>query len=473
MNIQRKDLGQRRSEAPSVQDYLDREKRQVPTYLRDNAYTYQGSEDLPAERWYSREFYDSEIKHVWPRTWQLVCVEEELAQPGDYVVYDIVHWSFIVVRRSDGTLGAYYNSCMHRATRLCDAAAGHATEFRCPFHGWVHSIDGYVSEITCEWDFDHLDEQARQMPRAQVDTWQGLVFINMDPAAPSLREYIGNLDDAFARYPLTSKRKSAHVQKPLPCNWKIALEQFIEAYHVIATHPEGLPYIGDANAQYNIWPDNDHVSRMHTLHSVASPHVGDRYSEQEKLDIITDISDKAGTQKRRIVLPEGMSTREFLAEERRRLLKEEYGLDCSELTDAEMLDTIHYFIFPNIVVWTAYGSPIIYRFRPHMDDPRRSVMDVMFMTPFDTSKPRPPSAEIDYLSAESSWTEAKSLGRMGWVFDQDTSNAPLVQAGVMASGKRAVSLGNYQEARIRHFHHTLDKYINNEPLNLGGPNPRS
>jgi len=455
-------LGEARSEAPSVQDYLDRETREVPAYLRDNPYTYLGSEDLSTKRWYDRDFFESEMKKMWPRVWQMACVEEEVEEPGDYVVYEIGDWSFIIVRGSDGELRAFYNSCLHRATKLCDSESGHTDSFRCPFHGWVHSIDGKVTEIPCEWDFGHITENKRQMPQVRVDTWQGLVFINMDDNAPDLGDYIGDLSAAFERYPMRSKYKAAHAQKPIPCNWKIVMEQFIESYHVIATHPEGLPYIGDANAQYNIWPGRDHISRMHTLHSVSSPHVEGQYNQQQMIDIITSVSDKAGTGEKKVTLPEGMTTRQFLAEERRKLMKEQASLDCSEFTDAEMVDTIHYLIFPNIVVWTAFGSPIIYRFRPDGNDPERSLMDIIFMVPFDTSKPRPPHADIDHLSMEDSWCEAKALGRLGWVFDQDVSNAPLVQAGVKASGKRAVSLANYQEIRIRHLHKTLDKYLNDE-----------
>jgi len=296
------------------------------------------------------------------------------------------------------------------------------------------------------------------MPEARADVWQGLVFITMDPEAPSLSDYIGDLEPAFERYPLTGKYKAAHVQKVVPGNWKIGLEQFIEAYHLLATHPEALPYVSDANGQYNIWPDNPHVSRMHTLHSVSSPHVGNRYSQQEMMDAITSISDKAGGAER-LIVPQGVTTREILATQRRKMLTD-LGLDVENLTDAEMIDTIHYYIFPNIVVWTAYGSPIVYRFRPNGADHESHLMDVVFLSPYDRRKARPSPAATTRLRIDQSWTGAPELGRLGWVFDQDVGNAPLVLAGMKASGKRTVSLAVYQEARIRHYHATLDRYLN-------------
>lgn len=450
-------LGQERSPTDGVQEYLDRETRPVPDYLRDDSYVYLGSQDLPVERWISRAFHEQEKSKMWSRVWQMACVADEIAQPGDYVTYDIGDHSFIVVRQDDGSIKALYNSCLHRATKLA-TGSGNVTMFQCPYHGWMHSRAGRVTGIPCQWDFAHIGEQQRKMPEARVDVWQNLVFLTIDPHAPSLADYIGDLDSAFERYPLSTKYKSAHVSKIIKANWKIGLEQFIESYHVLATHPEGLPYIGDANAQYNIWPDKPHISRMHTLHSVSSPHVGDKYSQQEMMDIITSISDKAGKGNGRIEVPEGQTTRQILGQQRRQMLID-LGLDVEHLTDAEMIDTIHYFIFPNIVVWTAYGSPIIYRFRPNGDDHETHIMEILFLSPYDHRKPKPDPLPIVHLDSETSWSEAPALGRLGWVFDQDVANAPLVQAGLKASGKKAVSFANYQEIRIRHFHATLDTYL--------------
>jgi phenylpropionate dioxygenase-like ring-hydroxylating dioxygenase large terminal subunit len=446
-------IGEARSPGEGVQDYLDRETRPVPDYLRDNSYVYLGSQDLPVERWIGREFHQQEMSKMWPRVWQMACLSDDIPQSGDFVVYDIGDHSFIVVRQDDGSVKALYNSCLHRATKLA-SGQGNAAVFKCPYHGWVHSKAGRVTGIQCQWDFAHIGEAERKMPEARVDIWQSLVFLTLDPHAPSLADYIGDLDAAFERYPLASKYKSAHVSKIINANWKVGLEQFIESYHVLATHPEGLPYIGDANAQYNIWPDKPHVSRMHTLHSVSSPHVAGRYNQQEMMDVITAISDKAGTGER-IIVPEGSTTRQVLGQQRRQMLTD-LGLDVEHLTDAEMIDTIHYFIFPNIVVWTAYGSPIIYRFRPNGDDHETHVMEIIFLSPYDQRLPKPEPLPIVHLDDRQSWSEAPVLGKLGWVFDQDVANAPLV---LKASGKRAVSFANYQEIRLRHFHATLDTYL--------------
>src|SRR3546814_7711961 len=135
-----------RSPGEGVQDYLDRETRPVPDYLRDDSYSYMGSQDLPVERWISREFHDKEMSKLWPRVWQMACLADDIPETGDYVTYDIGDHSFIVIRQDDGSVKALYNSCLHRATRLA-SGDGNAASFRCPYHGWVHSRAGRVTGI--------------------------------------------------------------------------------------------------------------------------------------------------------------------------------------------------------------------------------------------------------------------------------------------------------------------------------------
>ena len=73
--------------------------------------------------------------------------------------------------------------------------------------------------------------------------------------------------------------------------------------------------------------------------------------------------------------------------------------------------------------------------------------------------PRVYHAKVHRIPADQPWTSAPQLGGLGAIFEQDTSNLARVQRGLRGSAKRTVTLGEYQEARIRHFHETLDKYL--------------
>ena len=100
-------------------------------------------------------------------------------------------------------------------------------------------VDGSLSSIPCAWDFPQVEDPADWgLREVQVATWGGFVFINPDPAAPTLTSHVGELTDHFARWPLEDRFVQVHVAKVIRCNWKVAQEAFMEAMHVVATHPQ-------------------------------------------------------------------------------------------------------------------------------------------------------------------------------------------------------------------------------------------
>ena len=91
------------------------------------------------------------------------------------------------------------------------------------------------------WDFPHVQADKFGLPEVRVGVWAGFVFINLDPKAPSLEDYVGDLakhNAAFA-YPWEKRYKAVHGAKVIPCNWKIGMEAFLESYHVAMTHGTG------------------------------------------------------------------------------------------------------------------------------------------------------------------------------------------------------------------------------------------
>lgn len=238
--------GQARSSGPTVQSLLANDSREVPAPLREESYEYLGSEDIDKDRYITEEFHHREVEKLWKRVWQVACREEDIPEPGDYVVYDLADMSLIVVRRPGGEIAAYHNACLHRGTRLCDNA-GQTQQLRCPFHGMTWNLEGELTVLPCQWDFPHIDEKKFGLPQAQTGVWGGFVFINPDPEATSLANYIGDLEKHFEPYGLQDRFKAIHVAKVIDCNWKVGMEAFLESYHVIATHPQLLEYLGDAN----------------------------------------------------------------------------------------------------------------------------------------------------------------------------------------------------------------------------------
>jgi phenylpropionate dioxygenase-like ring-hydroxylating dioxygenase large terminal subunit len=435
---------------PSYGEYLERDSVGAPDLLREECWEPVGVQPYAAERWYSQEFADREAARMWTRVWQMVCRVEDIPEVGDALPYDIVGKSFVIVRSAPDRIRAFYNSCLHRGRKLL-LAPGHVEQLRCPFHGFSWNLDGCAKSVPCRWDFPQLGDAELTLPEARVETWGGFVFINMDPQAPGLAEYLGVLPQHFARWNFARRWKSAHVGKVIACNWKVAQEAFMESYHVIATHPQILEFCADANARYDIL--GPHVNRNLTAFGAPSPHVQGRAGDTafQGMAGLWGRADAGGR-------PNG-EARAALGRMARDSFQRAFGGDWSQVSDAEVVDALVYNVFPNFAPWGGFAPNIVYRWRPVGRDPNSCLMEVMILKPVRDGEPVPRGVPFHLLGPDEPWSAAKELPILGPVIDQDMENMPHVQTGLQASGTGTVHLSRYQESRIRHFHQTLDRYL--------------
>lgn len=200
---------------------------------------------IPAHIYNDEEIFEQEKSKLFSRAWIFVGHESEIPQPGDYVVRHVLDDSFIVVRDEKGEIRAHFNMCLHRGMQVCRAEVGNASHFRCPYHGWSYRNDGRIMGLPFheeayggEAGFNR--KGARLLPAPNLDTYNGLIFISMDPHAPSLREYIG--DFAFyLDYYTGQSTGGIELRGPqrwrVKANWKIGAENFAgDMYHTPQTH---------------------------------------------------------------------------------------------------------------------------------------------------------------------------------------------------------------------------------------------
>ena len=440
---------------PSVQDVFASDRRPPPDILRfESPAENLGTVDIDASRYISDDWHAMEMEKVWRKVWQMACRVEDVPKIGDYIIYEIGDESVIVVRSDEHTIRGYINSCLHRGT-LLRTQNGRAREFKCPFHGFAWDLDGSLSHVPSEWDFEHVDKANFCLPEVRIDTWGGFVFLNFDRECGPLSDFLEVLPEHFASFGLEDRWKAAHVRKIMPCNWKLALEAFLESFHIPVAHPQTTGYVAWDTTQYDVFAGSDHVNRMLTIEGVAATSAGDVSLDETIRQIQRDLPFHRGASNQ-----SGVSPREVLAEHAREKMTKSSRRDLTALSNAEVLDVIQYFLFPNMVPWGGQGVPICYRFLPYENDPEKSVMEIMllFSKAEDGSHPTPPPP-IE-LGIEDQWQDAPVLGSAGYVADQDTENLRRIQRGLRASHKPGITLANYQESRIRHFHATLDKYVN-------------
>lgn len=438
-----------RSKGLSYQELLDTDSRQIPDVLRWQSRMEPGPDFVPVAQFTSPEFHRLEVERLWKRVWQMACREEDIPEVGDHLTYDVANLSILLVRSAPDTIKAFHNVCLHRG-RILKEAPGRANLLRCAFHGFAWDLDGELAHVPCQWDFPHVT-QDWCLPQVQVARWGGFVFVNMDPQAEPFEDFLGPLSDHFARWPLEHRYKQAHVAKVLACNWKVAQEAFMEAYHVVATHPQLLAGIGDANSQYDVWGN---FSRAITPNGTPSPHLKWTASDQDMLDAMYDrnLDDAAPA----VAVP-GKNAREVAGAMRRDALRHVLGdAEADKLSDAELCDSMYYTVFPNFHPWAMYNR-IVYRFRPNGDRHDQSIMECMYLSPFTGE--RPPAAPIHWLGIDDNWVEAPELGMLARVFNQDVYNLPKVQAGLETGAIDTVTFANYQETKPRHFHRLLGEWL--------------
>jgi phenylpropionate dioxygenase-like ring-hydroxylating dioxygenase large terminal subunit len=449
-----------RSPGISYQQLLDTDTHEVPAVLRLESPRFMGDHDISIERYISRDWHRREVARLWRRVWQFACREEHIPGPGDHIIYDIAELSFVVIRGDDGAVRAFPNACLHRGRRLKDHE-GHCSEIRCSFHGFAWNLDGSLKDVPAAWDFPHVDQRPDDfnLPECQVATWAGFVFINPDPDAAPFEEFLGGLADQFEIWDLENRYVEAHVSKKIQANWKIAQEAFSEAFHVNATHPQILPYLGDTNSQVDVW---DNFSRVITPACTPSPLLDWDPTENEMLQTMLDVR---VDQEPPFTVPEGRTAREVAAQAARERWRPVVGDRVDTMSDAEMMDSLDYTLFPNFHPWGAFNR-IVYRFRPDGDDHRNCVMECFYLAPF--SGERPPPAPEHRLGVDEPWTSAPELGMLAKVFDQDTFNMAKVQLGLETTFKPGITLANYQESKVRWFHTLLGQWVEDEPVNVAG-----
>ena len=432
------------------QGMLDEDTREVPVSLRATSPGHLESGGIAPNRYFDAGFHALEVAHVWRRTWQVACREEQIPEVGDSLLYEVADLSIVVVRTEPDTVRAYHNSCLHRGTQL-RTKPGRIERFRCPYHGFSWNLDGTLREMPSVWDFPQTAPEELCLPEAAVGSWGGFVFVNPDPDAGPLEEYLDPLPEHFADWPLEDRYLKAHIVRSMPCNWKVALEAFIEAYHTMAVHPQLLPTAADSLTEYDIY--GPHVSRMITAVGVSSELL------PEPLDDAAIVRAMLGPKADVSALDDGASARAVVADGVRASLQRRSGRDFGTVSDAEVLDGIEYFVFPNFMPWGGFLTPFAYRFFPDGNDPDSCIVDIMLLEPVPEGTERPPAAKTRVLRDGETWSDVPELGVFGKVFNQDGSTFGRVQRGLRASVRPETVLSQYQESRIRHFHATLDAYI--------------
>ncbi len=193
---------------------------------------------LPAWTYGNAELAELEYERLIRPSWQFACHVNQLKQPGDFATLDMTRDSVIVMRGKDGIVRAFANACRHRGSKLLDGAGTCRGRITCRYHGWSYGLDGRLAAIPSEKSFPGIDKTEFGLKPVELEILLGLVFVRVGGSGPSLAEMWGDFIEVARPYRLEEMEPAGPPQiGTWNCNWKVAVDNNLENYHVPIGHP--------------------------------------------------------------------------------------------------------------------------------------------------------------------------------------------------------------------------------------------
>ncbi len=404
---------------------------------------------VPAERYYAPAFAQLEVERMWPRVWQAACTLDHVAEPGDYFEYRCGPYSVLIIRGDDGELRAFQNACRHRGNALCTGTGSSLRELKCGYHGWTWDLAGVLRRIPNRKGFGAVHMSEFPLASVRVDTWERLVFVNLDPEAMSLADYLEAVPGDIAWCGLGDFRCYATMTIDVEANWKTIADGYSETYHVQTLHPELHRCMDDVYAPQTIW---GHTGKSESLYGVPSPRLAGALSDEEVWDayvctqgalmgVAEDTPFPSGRQS------PGQSVADVIASQIRDFAAGR-GVDLSWASTDQVMCLHQYNIFPNMTLLASADHLTVMTSLPGADPDRgQLVMTLMARMPAQAPRTRPADVR---LSAEEA--------HPGVVMSQDIAVLTGLQRGMHQPGFTHLVLSS-EERRIINMHHNLERYL--------------
>lgn len=428
------------------------------------------------EPFLSRDYAEQEKERLWPKVWNMAARLEDIPEVGDFITYNIADDSIVIIRIAEDELRAYHNVCPHRGRQLVNTpddvncVKGRKKNFVCGFHGWTYNLEGENTYILDKDDWKGSLEQKERvcLSPVKVDTWGGWIYINMDPDCEPLLEFLGEVDRILSPYQFEKMRYKWRQWAIYPCNWKTAIEAFMEPYHVAGTHSQLTKY-GQFYAYskpfglhgVSGFDERDASQKTSQSSGVARAGLGDpRISTYELAkENYETVNYAASTEtlvnaasRLKDELPEGTPVQEVMNHWMKSAKADDAarGVIWPEITPEQQSEAgLAWSLFPNQTILQGVTFALCYRTRPYGDDPNMCIFESYALERF----PEGEEPDTEWVYAEPT---AENWGK---VLAQDFANMEWVQKGMKSRGFRGTLPNPHQEQKITNFHRHLARYM--------------
>ena len=213
---------------------------------------------LPNAHYISDEIYAEERDAVLFGSWSGIGFAKDVEAAGDARPVSFLGLPLLIIRDKDGSIGVFQNTCRHRGMILVSEPTNIRGAVRCPYHSWCYGLNGKLRATPHVGGpgnnrHENIDPEHLGLIRIRSTVWRDIIFVNVSGDAPEFSDAAADLIERWREFdqPLHHGGKTASFKLEVQTNWKLAVENYCESYHLPFVHP-GLNSYSRLEDHYNI-----------------------------------------------------------------------------------------------------------------------------------------------------------------------------------------------------------------------------
>ena len=218
---------------------------------------------LPNECYTNKEYTLIERKKLFEDKWTVIGTASSLPKAGDVKPFDLLGLPLLIVRNKKDKIKVFHNVCSHRGVKLVDIPGNIRNLIRCPYHSWSYTSDGelvatpHIGGMN-KHHSSKFDKSKSNLKEIKSYVWLDLIIVNISNNQIPFEKYIKPLDERWSKFWISKDRELinhandfGYFKLKAKCNWKFAIENYCESYHLPCVHP-GLNEYSKIDDNYHI-----------------------------------------------------------------------------------------------------------------------------------------------------------------------------------------------------------------------------
>ena len=222
---------------------------------------------LPNECYLNNDYLEFEKEKIFKNNWTMIGVASSVPNPGDAKPFNLLGIPILIIRNKENEVKVFHNVCSHRGFKLVDQECKLKNVIRCPYHSWSYDFNGKLTVTPHigglgKHEVEGFDKNNNNLKEIKSNIWMDLIFININSNAKPFEDFIKPLEDRWSKFISKKDQKlirhstdNGYFNMTVNSNWKFAIENYCESYHLPWIHPE-LNKVSNISDHYHIEDEN-------------------------------------------------------------------------------------------------------------------------------------------------------------------------------------------------------------------------